>query len=128
MRLALLALLLFAGAALGADPGRARKAGDGCGVRFFAATGFEQPMGRLAGALYINSLAAPGLIGNLSVKDYFARARSVMIGPEALLVAYSQPGFRDELVRLEAGRRVGDLAAIGFPKRAASLKVICIRP
>ena len=92
------------------------------------AMGFEQPMASLTGALYINSLAAPGLIGALTVKDYFNRARSVTVGPEALLIAYSQPGFRDELVRLEAGRRVGDLSQVGFPKRAASLKVICVKP
>lgn len=97
-------------------------------MRFFAATGFEQPMDRLTGGLYINSFAGPGLIGKLRVKDYFARTRSVMVGPEALLVAYSEPGFRDELVRLEAGRKVGDLSKIGFPKRAASLKVICVKP
>lgn len=97
-------------------------------MRFFSAKAFEQPMGRLAGATYINSLAAPGFIGKLGVDDYFGRARSAVVGPEALLVLYAEPGFREEKAKLEPGRKVADLGVLGFPKDVASLKIVCAKP
>lgn len=131
MRLALLVVLLVAARALAADPRPStleRKAEEGCWVRFFSAKDFEQPMGRLAGATYINSLAAPGFIGKVGVDDYFDRARSAVVGPEALLFLYAEPGFREEKAKLEPGRRVADLAKLGFPKDVASLKIVCAQP
>jgi hypothetical protein len=131
MRVALLfALVLAATPALAADPTPSTvdpKAGEGCWVRFFSAKDFKQPMGRLAGATYINSLAAPGLIGNLDVKEYFGLVRSAVVGPEALLVLYAEPGFREESAKLDPGRKVADLGEFGFPKNVASLKIICAK-
>jgi hypothetical protein len=126
----LFVLLLAAAPVLAADPSPATvdpKAGEGCWVKFFGAEDFKQPMGRLAGATYINSLAAPGLIGNLDVKEYFGRVRSAEVGPEALLVLYGEPAFREEKAKLEPGRKVADLGQFGFPKNVASLKIICAK-
>lgn len=131
LRLALLVLLLAAAPVLAADPSPATldaKEGEGCWVRFFSAKAFEQPMGRLAGATYINSLAAPGFIGKLGVDDYFGRARSAIVGPEAQLVLYAEPGFREQSAKLAPGRKIADLGELGFPKGVASLKIVCAKP
>jgi hypothetical protein len=131
MRIGLFFLLLLAATpVLAVDPSPSTvdpKAGEGCWVKFFSGKGFEQPMGRLSGPTYINSLAAPGLIGNLDVNEYFGRARSAVVGPEALLVLYAEPAFREEKAKVEPGREVADLGKLGFPKDVASLKIICAK-
>ncbi|HEX6318111.1 MAG TPA: hypothetical protein VFZ84_04490 [Burkholderiales bacterium] len=130
MRLALVAALstvLSAGAADINPPQLDPIYGEGCWVGFFSEPGFERPMGRLAGALYINSIAGPGLIGTLNEEQFFRQARSVVVGPEARLVAYAEPGFRKEVFSLEPQREVQDLRELGFPGRVASLKILCER-
>ena len=104
------------------------KAGEGCWAKFFAQPRFAEPMGLLSGALYVNSLAGPGFIGEVSVREYFSRARSAAIGPQAELFVYASPGFDEEIARIGPGQKVEDLSAIGFPKRVASLKIRCDRP
>jgi hypothetical protein len=128
VRIALLAVLITALPAGAADldpPQLDPKHGEGCWVRFFDQPGFKEPLGRLAGAAYINSTAGPGLIGNLNEEEFFRRARSAIVGPEARLIAYAEPGFRGELFSLEPQREVGDMRELGFPKRVASLKILC---
>ena len=128
VRQALLTGLLAALPAVAADlnpPQLDPKYGEGCWVRFFEEPGLERPLGRLAGAIYINSITGPGLIGQLNEEEFFRRARSLAVGPEARLIAYAEPGFRKEVFSLEPGREVKDLLALGFPKRVASLKVLC---
>jgi hypothetical protein len=104
------------------------KAGDGCWVRFFAEPAYRDSMGLLGGAFYVNSLAAPGYIGDLEVREYFSRVRSVEVGPQAQIILYAAPGFDKEIARLAPAQKVPDLRAIGFPKRVESLKIICDRP
>ena len=101
------------------------KYGEGCWVRFFEDENFERPLARIGRSTYINSLAAPGLIGEMQIPEFFQRASSLVVGPEARLVAYAEPGFRKEVLNFEAGREVPDLQAIGFPERVASLKIDC---
>jgi len=104
------------------------KAGDGCWARFYGEPGFKEPMGLLGGALYVNSLAAPGFIGNLEVREYFSRVRSAAAGPSAQIILYAAPGFDQEIARVAPGQKVADLAAIGFPRQVESLKIVCDRP
>ena len=128
VRLALLAALslaLSAGAADPTPPQHDPRDGDGCWVNYFNEPGFEEPLGRLAGAVYINSIAGPGLIGQMNEEQFFRRARSLVVGPEARLTAYAERGFRAEVFSLEPGREVKDLRALGFPKKVASLKILC---
>jgi hypothetical protein len=101
------------------------KAGEGCWTRFFAKPQYKQPMGLLGGSLYVNSLAAPGFIGNLRVRDYFSRARSVEVGPNAQVILYAARGFDQEIARVRPGSKMPDLDAIGFHKRVESLKIAC---
>jgi hypothetical protein len=129
VKLALLAAVLAALPAGAADlnpPQLHPEAGDGCWVRFFDGPNFEQPLGRLDGGLYINSIANPGLIGRMDERQFFQRTRSLIVGPEARLVAYAEPGFRKEILSLEPRREVKDLRALGFPERVASLKILCV--
>lgn len=128
VRLALLAALSMALSAGAADinpPQLDPRYGEGCWVRFFNEPAFEQPLGRLAGAVYINSITGPGLIGNMNEEEFFRRARSLVVGPEARLIAYAEPGFRKEVFSLEPQREVKDLRELGFPKGVASLKILC---
>ena len=90
--------------------------GEGCWVRFFNEPNFERPLGNLAGPMYINSITGPGLIGQMNEEEFFRRARSAVVGPEAKLLAYAEPGFNKEIFTLEPNREVKDLQAIGFPK------------
>ena len=99
--------------------------GEGCWVRFFEDANFERPLGRIGRSTYINSLAAPGLIGEMQIPEFFRRASSLVVGPEARLIAYGEPGFRKEVLNFEARREVPDLQAVGFPERVASLKIDC---
>jgi hypothetical protein len=130
MRNAIIAVLMAvawlpAAAQVGQMPALDPKYGEGCWVRFFEEPGLEQPLGRLAGAVYINSISGPGLIGQMNEEEFFRRARSVAVGPEARLTAYAERGFRQEVFSLEPGREVKDLHALGFPKKVASLKILC---
>jgi|SRR5687768_5147476 hypothetical protein len=128
VKLALLTALWMALPAGAADlnpPQLDPKYGEGCWVRFFSEPGFEEPLGRLAGALYINSITGPGLIGQMDEEEFFRRARSAIVGPEARLTAYAERGFRKEAFTLEPGREVKDLRGLGFPKGIASLKILC---
>lgn len=128
VRLALLAALWMALPAGAADlnpPQLDPKYGEGCWVRFFNEPSFKEPLGRLAGALYINSITGPGLIGQMDEEEFFRRARSAIVGPEARLTAYAERGFRKEAFTLEPGREVKDLRELGFPKGIASLKILC---
>jgi hypothetical protein len=131
MNLFLLALLGVALTASAADPSPSfvqPKASEGCWARFYGEPDFKEPMGLLSGALYINSLAAPGFIGHLEVREYFSRVRSAAVGPSAQVIVYAAPGFDREIARVEPGQKVANLATIGFPQRVASLKIVCDRP
>jgi hypothetical protein len=98
---------------------------EGCWVHFFADPDFAQPMDRLNGALYVNSVAPPGFIGRYSEKEYLRRARSVVVGPEARLLAYAEPGFEAEIFAFGPGHKERDLTGLEFARRVASLKVLC---
>jgi hypothetical protein len=52
---------------------------------------------------------------------------ALVVGPQARLVAYAQPGFSKEVFTFDPSEKVGDLRAIGFPAQVASLKILCIR-
>jgi hypothetical protein len=101
------------------------RAGEGCWVRFFDEAGFGPPAGLVSGGLYISSIAGPGMIGEQSDRAFLRTARSLVVGPEATLIAYAEPGFRKEILSLEPGRKVKDLREIGFPEGVASLKIVC---
>lgn len=103
------------------------QAGEGCWVRFFDGKDFAQPLGRLGPTVYINSLKSPGLIGNMDIPEFFARASSLVVGPEARLVAYAEPAFRKEIFTLEPDHKAADLEAMRFHERVASLKIVCLR-
>jgi hypothetical protein len=96
-----------------------------CWVRFFGAEDFKQPLGRLPGGLYIQSIAGPGLVDDMELQDFFERTESLVMGPEARLVGYAERGFVGEVLALEPRRKVANLRALGFPERLASMKIIC---
>lgn len=99
--------------------------GESCWVRFYGAADFKEPLGRLAGGLYIQSLAGPGLIGEVHFKEFFERTHSLVMGPQARLIAYAEPGFTDPILSLAPHREVADLRKLGFPGRLASMKILC---
>lgn len=55
----------------------------------------------------------------------FEKARSLIVGPNAMLVGYSETLFRGAATVLDPGSRVRDSAAIGYPGRFVSLTLQC---
>lgn len=127
---ALVGLAAAAGEAGTAEPTGAPppRYGEGCWVRFFDGKTFEAPLGIVGSSAYLNSFTGPGLIGHLDLPEFFRRASSLEVGPQARLILYGEPGFREEILTLEPGHKQPDLEAIRFHERAASLKVTCPFP
>jgi len=103
------------------------QAREGCWVRFYGEQEYRQPLVRVAGALFLNSVVGPGYIGVLSVRDFPRRVRSLLVGPEARVFVYAEPGFKTELAEIGPDDKVADLASLGFPKGVGSLKILCER-
>ena len=59
------------------------------------------------------------------VQPLFAEARSLMVGPRAKLVGYSRTLFRGETTVVDPGTLVRDAGSVGYPKRFASLRLLC---
>lgn len=128
VKILMLGALWLALPAAAVDPSPAivdARAGEGCWALFFDGAEFKGAQSRLAGSLYINSIAGPGMIGEMSDKAFLKSSRSLIMGPEATLIAYAEPGFRKEIIALAPGEKVKDLRALGFPARIASLKISC---
>lgn len=100
---------------------------EGCWVRFYGEQEYRQPLVRVAGALFLNSVMGPGYVGVLPVRDFPRRVRSLAVGPDARVFVYAEPGFRTETAALGPDEKVANLASLGFPKGVGSLKILCGR-
>ena len=96
-------------------------------MRFYGEQEYRQPLVRIAGALFLNSLIGPGYIGAVAVREFPRRVRSLAVGPEARVFVYAEPGFKTETAALGPDDKVANLASLGFPKGVGSLKILCER-
>jgi hypothetical protein len=55
----------------------------------------------------------------------FVEAKSLMTGPHAKLVGYSDTLFRGEATVIAPGTLVRDASRVGYPQRFASLRLYC---
>jgi hypothetical protein len=132
MRVLLIAAALLAAACAGPPerdvflPPYAEK---GCWARFYEKADFGLPMRQIEGPTFVEAI--PGSMpsvpdaGQAGVQPLFAEARSLMTGPNARIVGYTQPLFRGVPTEIDPGTLVRDAASVGYPGRFASLILNC---
>ena len=121
----LLALALPCAAPQAAARSPAPRPADRCWVKFFGETDFKRPVARVVGNLLLNSVSGPGYIDSVSVREFPRRVRSLVVGPEARLFIYAEPGFQRELASVGPDDKVADVGPLGFPQQVGSLKILC---
>ena len=101
----------------------------GCWARFYEKADFGLPMRQLEGPSFVEAIPSSVVrVPNLEdagVQPLFAEARSLMVGPRAKLVGYSRTLFRGETTVVDPGTLVRDAGSVGYPKRFASLRLLC---
>jgi hypothetical protein len=101
----------------------------GCWAQFYEQADFGPPMRQVEGPMFVEAI--PGSIilvpdlERISPQPLFEKARSLIVGPNAMLVGYSETLFRGAATVLDPGTRVQDSAAIGYPGRFVSLTLQC---
>jgi len=101
----------------------------GCWARFYEQPDFGAPMRQIEGPAMVE--AVPGAVAELpdmkeaGVQPLFVEARSLMTGPHAKLIGYSDTLFRGAATVIDPGTRVRDLAQLGYPERFRSIRLHC---
>jgi hypothetical protein len=101
----------------------------GCWAQFYEAPDFGAPMHQVEGPLFAEAI--PGsiiLVAHLEQippQPLFEEARSLIVGPNARLVGYTETLFRGTATVLDPGTRVSDAASVGYPQRFVSLTLEC---
>jgi hypothetical protein len=101
----------------------------GCWAQFFEQADFGPPMRQVEGPAYVEAI--PGSIIELPQleqippRPLFGNVRSLMVGPNAKLVGYTETLFRGTATVVDPGARVPDAAAVGYPGRFSSLTLEC---
>jgi hypothetical protein len=102
---------------------------EGCWVSFFGRRQFRGDSAQLRGRSFIEAFeSGPVVEPDLAAvggQAFLKRVRSLAVGPNARLVGYAEPGFRDQVLTVGPGRNVVDLSVIEFHERVRSLKVFC---
>lgn len=102
---------------------------EGCWVSFFAGTNFGLPAAQLRGRSDVEAFeSGPVLepdLKHVGGQKFIAEARSIVVGPNARLIGYERPRFRDQALTIGPGRQVVDVAALDFHERVRSLEVRC---
>lgn len=95
--------------------------GDGCWVRFYTDARFRGRGITLVGPVDLARLDIAG--------SRLADWSSAVVGPQATVTVFDQPGFRDPALTIGPGRRVPDLQAAvrrGSLAQARSINVDCV--
>jgi len=101
----------------------------GCWAQFYEQAGFGPPAYQLEGPTYVEAI--PGSIvlvpdlDRIPPQPLFERARSLIVGPNAKLVGYTETLFRGTPTVLDPGTKVPDAASVGYPQRFVSLTLEC---
>jgi hypothetical protein len=101
----------------------------GCWAQFYEAPDFGAPMHQVEGPLFVEAI--PGsiiLVAHLEQippQPLFEEARSLIVGPNARLVGYTETLFRGTPTVLDPGTRVANTASVGYPQRFVSLTLEC---
>src|SRR5690606_35819096 len=84
----------------------------GCWVNAYAETQYRPPL-----TTYTGPSADP---------VFTRRPQSVVVGPQARLVAYSKAHFDNKSWVLPPGAHVPDLGAVGLPPEVDSFELVCV--
>ena len=101
----------------------------GCWAQFYELADFGAPMHQVEGPIYVEAI--PGSIvlvpdlEQILPQPLFEEARSLIVGPNAKVVGYSETLFRGTPTVLDRGTRVPDAASVGYPQRFFSLTLEC---
>jgi hypothetical protein len=101
----------------------------GCWAQFYELADFGAPMRQVEGPIYVEAIPGsivlvPGL-EQIPPRPVFEEARSLIVGPNARLVGYSETLFRGTPTVLDPGTKLADAATLGYPRRFASLTLEC---
>ena len=133
---AMRASIIFAAALLAACHGPPKRdvfippyAEKGCWAQFYELADFGAPMRQVEGPIYVEAIPGsivlvPGL-EQIPPRPVFEAARSLIVGPNARLVGYSETLFRGTPTVLDPGTKLADAATLGYPRRFASLTLEC---
>lgn len=101
----------------------------GCWAQFYAQVDFGPPMRQVEGPMFVEAI--PGSIvlvpdlDRIPPQPLFEKARSLIVGPNATLVGYTETLFRGTATVLDPGTQVRDGGAIDYPGRFVSLTLQC---
>jgi hypothetical protein len=101
----------------------------GCWAQFYEQADFGAPMYQAEGPMYVEAI--PGSIilvpdlERIPPQPLFEKARSLIVGPNAKVVGYTETLFRGTPTVLDPGTRVPDTASVGYPQRFLSLTLEC---
>lgn len=92
-----------------------------CWVELYEDTDFDvdDPYVRIKGPFEAGSLEA------LAGQDWSDEIQSILVGPNAIMFAYEDPGFSGTEVVFVANQKVGELAELNMSDDIESLKVQC---
>jgi hypothetical protein len=101
----------------------------GCWAQFYEQPNFGAPMHQVEGPTYVEAI--PGSIilvpdmDRIPPQPLFEKARSLIVGPNAKVVGYTETLFRGTPTVLDSGTKVPDAASAGYPQRFLSLTLEC---
>ena len=101
----------------------------GCWAQFYGQADFGPPMRQVEGPTYVEAI--PGAIvevaelRGLPPQPLFGEARSLIVGPNARLVGYTETLFRGTPTVLDPGTKLANAASMGYPWRFHSLTLEC---
>jgi hypothetical protein len=101
----------------------------GCWAQFYGQSDFGAPMLQVEGPTFVEAI--PGsivLVPNLEKippQPLFENARSLIVGPNAKLVGYTETLFRGTATVVDPGTKVPNAGSLGYPQRFGSLTLEC---
>ena len=101
----------------------------GCWAQFYEQADFGAPMYQVEGPIYVEAI--PGSIvlvpdlEKVPPQPLFEEARSLIVGPNARLVGYTETLFRGTPTVLDPGTKLANAASMGYPWRFHSLTLEC---
>lgn len=103
----------------------------GCWVSIFDDKNFRGDAARLAGPTYIEKFKTDSRVvepdlRSVGGQDFFRRIDSVIVGPNARMIAYAGQWFSAAEITFLPNARVPDLDVLNFSNRIESVKVQCV--
>jgi hypothetical protein len=104
----------------------------GCWVSIFDEKNFMGQSARMAGPTFIEKFDTEGRIvepdlRNVGGQDFFRRIDSLIVGPNAKLIAYAGQWFSAAEITFLPNARVADLDVLNFSDRIESVKLRCVQ-